>query len=251
MARSFASASTQYLRNIVGTGPSGSSARTCACWLWVSSASTRQCAIHWGNWGLVRQTWVFGVESGKIYVGTWADDYAGTNNIPTSQWTHIAVTYASGSTAIKGYIDGVLDKTHTLGAALNTQNSNGIAIAAWFTTSAVNPLNGRVADAAIWDADLTEQEIMGLARGNYPPTVRPQSLRNYYPLGGRYGQNDRDFWKSKIDLTATNSPTWVEHPRIVYPQVMALPSKGAGGGGGGVAKPVLFHSYYMSQGMRP
>lgn len=108
-----------------------------------------------------------------------------------------------------------------------------------------------LAECAIYSAEWSAGDHIAFGRGlRTPDQISRNSLLGYWPLGGHYGQNDRDRWKSKLDMTAYNTPTWVDHPRIVYPQLMGLPVKTAGGGGG-VANPVLFHSYYMNQGMRP
>jgi hypothetical protein len=76
--------------------------------------------------------------------------------------------------------------------------------------------NGLIAEVAIWSAALTETECAALWRRRSPLTIRPQSLVAYYPLGGFWGQTDLDVWKSGLDLTATNSPTWDNHPPLFY-----------------------------------
>jgi hypothetical protein len=78
-------------------------------------------------------------------------------------------------------------------------------------------LNGRVAEAAIWAAVLTDDEAEALGSGVSPRLIRPESLVFWAPLvtsespqvdliGGR-------------NLTNTGSPTTTDHPSIAWPRV--------------------------------
>lgn len=74
----------------------------------------------------------------------------------------------------------------------------------------VSLLNGRIAELAIWNVALTDDEIASLAKGFRATRIRPQSLVYYAPLV-RETIDER----GAIALTATNGPTVYEHPRRV------------------------------------
>jgi hypothetical protein len=249
MARSFASASSQYLRY---TGMIGGSAYTVAGWVYRSTGSAQHTIFMRGSaTGVILQEFLFNASNVMQYYyqysSTQSINISGTTSISTGQWYHVAAVMQGGEHRI--YLDGISQAVSTNATAsptLSFTQFSGLI----YNGMAGDYFNGRMAEFGIWSTGLTADEMAGLAKGRDVSTVRTASLAAYYPMGGRYNQSDVDRWKSKLDLTATGSPTWTDHPRIVYPQPMVLPTKGVGGGGG-VAKPVLFHSYYMSQGMRP
>lgn len=173
---------------------------------------------------------------------------AGALTVTTGVWVHVAGVFSSNSSRTT-YVNGVAAAANTF-ACSNISGASRTSIGLLDRASPFGYFPGRIAELGIWSAALTAAEVKALANGITPPQIRPASLAGYWPLGGRHGEYDVDRWRNKYDMTAQNSPTWADHPRIVYPQPMGLPSPVVGGGGG-VAKPVLFHSYYMSQGMRP
>lgn len=88
----------------------------------------------------------------------------------------------------------------------------------------VNAINGaaetfraRCAELALWSSDLdAERDRTALVDGFSPLLVRPVGLQSYWPLGGAYGDQDRDR-VGDLHLTPIGSPTWDEHPRTIYP----------------------------------
>ena len=251
MARSFASASSQYLRY---TGTIGGAAYTVAGWVYRQTGSASHVVFSRSNVSGTVGTQLILFNSSNVmqyyfeYAQSLSINISGSTSISTGQWYHVGAVMQGGEHRI--YLDGVSQAVSTNAATSPTTSYTQFS-GRVYSGSNGDFFNGRMADFGIWSTGLTASEMAGLAKGCDVSTVRPASLAAYYPMGGRYNQSDVDRWKDKLDLTATNSPTWADHPRIVYPQPMGLPSNGSGGGGGGVAKPVLFHSYYMSQGMRP
>ena len=73
--------------------------------------------------------------------------------------------------------------------------------------------NGGVAEVAIWNAALTDDEAAILAKGYSPLFVRPQSLVAYWPL---IRDTDDDIVGS-YNMTPTNGPTVAPHPAVLYP----------------------------------
>lgn len=80
---------------------------------------------------------------------------------------------------------------------------------------------GDIAEAAIWNIDLSDAEIAALGRGLSPLVIRPQFLVEYWPLLGRTSPEPGLI--GSLPVTLTNSPTQASHPpmrapaRWVYP----------------------------------
>lgn len=90
-------------------------------------------------------------------------------------------------------------------------------------------LDGRIAEIAIWDVALTDDEVAALGRGFSPLLVRPASLIEYWPIIGRTSP-EINLRSGGPTLTNT-SGTVADHPRIIMPRrrtVLAkLPFAGA------------------------
>lgn len=167
----------------------------------------------------------------------------------TAGWHYVSASWSAITAAPTMYVDG----TAIVGATVTgsgTVSATLTGIGSYLFLGSRGYGGDEVAECAIYSSEWSVGEHIAFTRGlRTPDQISRDSLLGYWPLGGRYGQSDRDRYRNGYDMTANNTPTWVEHPRIVYPQPMGLPSRVVSAGG--VAKPVLFHSYYMSQGMRP
>ena len=87
------------------------------------------------------------------------------------------------------------------------------ALAVERTNILANYLDGRMADATVWDVALSDAEVAIPALGFSPLLVRPANLVAYWPLI----RDDRD-WVGGYDMTAYNSPTWAAHAgKVKYP----------------------------------
>ena len=125
-------------------------------------------------------------------------------------WSHGAAVFASGSSR-RAYLNGVQGNEATVSLSPNARDAFGIAC----TTRASSVGAGiyaDIAEAAVWDVALTHAEIQRLALGFSPLLVRPDALCIYVPL---VRDEDRDI-VGGLELTPTNSPTVVEHPRVIY-----------------------------------
>ncbi|MFH1924363.1 MAG: LamG-like jellyroll fold domain-containing protein [Planctomycetota bacterium] len=77
-------------------------------------------------------------------------------------------------------------------------------------------LSGAVAEAAIWNVALADDDVRALHQRFSPLMIRPENLAAYWPLGGLWGQNDNDRLGT-YPMTAYNSPSWTDHPPLIYP----------------------------------
>ena len=82
--------------------------------------------------------------------------------------------------------------------------------AAWLNT--VNSLfhNGSIAEAAVWNNALSDDDVASLAAGYTPDQVRPQSLQFYAPLIRTF----QDL-RGGLAISNVNGATVATHPRVI------------------------------------
>lgn len=225
MARSFASASSQRVGRagaVISAVP-----MTFACWFRTTSTTAIQRLIDIGQISVGNQKWSLGllgtvatpnttvIASAVNVSGTFA---ASSATYSANTWHHAAAVFAS-STSRTAYLDGGNSGSNTTsitpsGVDTTTIGATGIGASAYGQY-----LDGMVAESGIWSAALTDAEIAALAKGYTPLEIRPDALVAYWPLGGHYGQFDIDSWKNQYGVTPSGSPTWAEHPRVIYPAI--------------------------------
>jgi hypothetical protein len=79
-------------------------------------------------------------------------------------------------------------------------------------------MSGRIAEAAVWNVDLTDDEVVSLAGGVSPLRVRPESLVAYWPLYG-VGSPEPDYIGT-YDLTlfsGDSGPVVADHAPVQPP----------------------------------
>lgn len=138
-------------------------------------------------------------------------------------WTHACGTFAS-TTSRFAFINGVAGVEAT--TSKSPSGINDLSIGRLTRSSPVFYANGRVAECAIWDVVLTQDEISALAKGVEARYVRPASLVFYAPLVRGLGDI-----VSGQTLTNNNTATVSEHPPIIprrHAQIFV--PKVAGGG---------------------
>lgn len=118
----------------------------------------------------------------------------------SGQWMHLfavavasnnVLLYKNGSYVAGGIVTSVsVSSLDTL--RLGSSTSNVGADAAYW--------NGGIAHACFYDVSLTSYEIHALGRGWLPTSIRPQSLKAYYPLGGFVPLSTRDHWSGGYNL---------------------------------------------------
>lgn len=75
---------------------------------------------------------------------------------------------------------------------------------------------GAIADAAVWDVDISPDDQAALAAGYSAISVRPDALVGWWPLFGR-GTNEEN-WVGPDILTPSGTPTVTDAPRLIYPR---------------------------------
>jgi len=101
----------------------------------------------------------------------------------------------------------------------NTQSSNPTGLDTTRFARRVgtsNYLDGRLAEAAVWNTNLSASEVQTLAAGYCPLFVRPEHLEGYFPMWFDEGTTTQDLIGLHI-LTHNGTPNTAEHPGIIYP----------------------------------
>lgn len=214
MARSF-NGSTQYLTNT--SFASGAFPLTIVAWFRTTTTSGFQRVATWQTSGAdtIASILLNYPSAGRVANQTYK---VGVNALPSisgmsaNTWHHAAVVSQATSNTV--YLDGVQGSTGTY----MDPSFSGVTYFHLGYTPSTQYFSGQVADVGVYSVALTAAEIGALSDGYTPIEIRPQSLVAYYPLGGHYGQLDVDRWKNRYDLTPSGSPTWADHPRVIYPR---------------------------------
>jgi Concanavalin A-like lectin/glucanases superfamily len=112
------------------------------------------------------------------------------------------------------YLNGVRHAHTSSATGAVTPCSNGFCIgvgSAGSGSPAVRWLNGRVAEAAVWNTNIPPSAIGAMAAGAAPPTAHPDGLAGYWPLLG--DSPAPDYSGSQIAGTLTGT-TVANHPGV-------------------------------------
>jgi hypothetical protein len=146
----------------------------------------------------------------------------------TGTWHHAAGVFTS-TTSRAAYIDGGSKGTSALSSTVSSFDALEVMRELANGTAQLQATDVEFAEAAVWDAALSDEEIATLALGYSPLFVRPQSLKNYYPLFGRQGATEgEEDWSGNNALLDAGGAPLAAHPRIIYPgrgqRVFAYPA---------------------------
>ena len=228
MARDF-NGSSDYA--LASPGPIGSISYpyTFACWFYPDALSS-------GNQGLIEASDDY--NSGRYKLRLRIDSAEKVNAVAASTSESAAVTTAAYTVGAWNHALALFNSTTDRWAYLNGGNSaqsttsrspaamSHISVGAQYFTSAGTFFDGKIADAAIWNATLDVDEIAALAKGISPLLIRPSLLMAYWPLIGKNSpETDRI---ANFDLSLTGTAAFA-HPRVYMPRPrkLILPSAGA------------------------
>ena len=172
--------------------PSGSNARTFACWIKNTRVDAFRAIIHYGTSS--------NNQSNFISIGDASDGYklhmAGFNNtadgstdaIPNNEWCHIAVVYSSN--AVNYYINGVASGGDSSFTGINTVLDGTLAIGKdKFSNTYIDAL---IDEIAIWDTALSSADIakigskpVDLTKASKYATDRTGNLKLYLRCGDK------------------------------------------------------------------
>lgn len=157
-----------------------------------------------------------------------------TNPYTINTWHHACGIVVSQSRRIV-YLDGG-SKDDNVAGAVNPVGTNRTDIGYSGDSSPGFGLNGKIAEVAIHNVQLTDEEVAILAMGYSPLLVRPDSLILYLPL---INTVYNELFRSQT-FTAFGAPVAASHPRMYYvaPPPLQEGEQGNGNGGGEVPEAI-------------
>lgn len=139
--------------------------------------------------------------------GTTSNTAVSASGYTANNWWHAAGVFTS-ATSRRAFLNGVGGTADTTNLTPSGVNRTGLG---YHTTSGVRGvfMNGRLAEAAIWNEALTDAEIAALADGFRPSLIRPDKLVFYVPLVRQV-----DDYSGGLSLT-TSGAVVAEHTRRI------------------------------------
>lgn len=253
MARLF-TANTDYF--VLGSALVTSVPLSMACWIYCTTLPTS----HGDEYTLVQ----ISDSSGAGKFDSWyirIDDSSGKNRpqaimrngalnnalcsaeISVNTWHHICgVWAATDSGAI--YLDGgnkATDSTNVTGiTGLDSTQLGRVDLG----TFQDDYFDGRMAEAAIWDVALTDEQVAALAAGASPMHVSPSAPVGYWPLYASQTGNAIDYSGNGNDLTEMSAIGVADHAPVAPPWgFRGLGSMSEATAPSGLDIPIAYHHY--------
>ncbi len=219
MARTFASASTEYLE--VDTAAFNTYPLTFACWFNVNDITASHALMWLGDKDVSNKftsLTAAGSRTGDP-VEAFSHSYGGgsaaraesSTSYSANTWHHACGVWSGVSSRI-AYLDGggAVEETTTVGTMSAHDRT---AIGRLADSSPGFYTDGSIAEATIWKAVLTAAEVLSLAQGVSALLVHPEDMVMHVPL---VRDVDVDI-VGGLAFADANSPTIGAHPRIYQP----------------------------------
>jgi hypothetical protein len=157
--------------------------------------------------------------------GSWAAAQTSAGLVSTGTWYHGCGVFAT-TTSRSVYLDGGNKVTNTTFKVPNAATGmDGTFIGQSATVKYDQNFNGRIAEVAIWNVVLSDDEVAMAAAGMPHWNIRPANLVGYYPLVN----SALDLSKNTLNLSATGTPAAVaDHPPISIVRPWVVTPAGAG-----------------------
>lgn len=142
----------------------------------------------------------------------------GTTVLPNDgvSWSHIGGTFKVGASGvIEIFVNGISEDTDTPSADATDATPIHTNIGSLDRSiGRTSYFAGKLAECAVWDVILSDEEMLALGLGASPLLVRPASLQMYVPLVGV----PMDLTGNAGSWTVTTPVDAASHPRILRPQ---------------------------------
>ena len=187
---------------------------------WVNPVTVSGCHTIFGK-NYTLSYWL-GICNGKLRFyphgsGTSVD---GSASIPTSVWTHVAVTY--DGTTRRYYINGALDLTSSLYPGALTTSTTDLAIGADLNPLSLYEWYGDLDEVRLWTRALTQTEIQSNLYGSSTVGGAGSGLVGYWRLDGSTYDYSYNFGSANnsgvLQDNATFTNTGVEPDNISFTQ---------------------------------
>lgn len=182
-----------------------------ACWFYADTLTAQRTLVCLGSSTGGNQFVLLGVSSTGVVaqseIGGVVATATSTTAPSTATWHHAAGVFAS-STDRRAYIDGGSKGTNATTNTWPTFVNRTLIAQRRRNGSYGQGMDGRIAEAAIWNTELSDDDVYALSGGVGAWLVRPQNLVFYVPMV----REVIDISRSRA-LTATGSPAVEIHPR--------------------------------------
>lgn len=131
----------------------------------------------------------------------------------TNTWVHAAGVFASDASRAV-YINGGNKATN--GASRVPIGIDRTVIGATANANNFRPFNGLIAEVGIWNAALTDADVVSLAAGFSPALIRPDALVGYWPLLGN-NSPENNLRSNVATMAIQGSLSRAAHPRVFMP----------------------------------
>ena len=212
MGRTFIVASSQYLS--VPSAVVSSAPFTISVWFYRTEEAASRFLFDIGVNGSANNRWSLettGNGEGYNKVRFTSRDTTSATVVTDQDWSlntwHHACVIEAASDDRSVYLDAQSPDTDTGSRSPSGVNETYIAL----RHAGVGFYEGYLADAALWSAALTDDEVALLAKGISPLLIRQDARVAYWPLL----DNDNE-WDRRYDMTPTNGPGWAGHPPQVF-----------------------------------
>lgn len=158
---------------------------TMSCWFYadsLSAARTLMCVGPTSAAAAQQRIYALSTEVGANSEGGGTNASAVTTTAPsTSVWSHAAGVFAS-ATDRRAFLNGGSKGTNTTSVTFSTALNRTLIGVRLRSNTYAQGMDGKIAECAIWDTDLTDDEVASLAKGVRADLIRPQNLAFYAPI---------------------------------------------------------------------
>lgn len=204
MSRNFAGSP----QTIIGTVGSFAVPLTLAAWCKPTNLLSTQGILTLGTSASTpshRISLITGLARVTSYSGSEAS--VNTTTATAGAWNHVAGVFnAANSRSI--FINGGGKQTNTTNLA---PTFNRITIGCTIFNTNLDFFTGEIAECAVWNTALTDDEVASLARGYSPQLIHPQNLLYYVPLVNEIIEI------KGLSLVNTSTTAGTTHSRIILP----------------------------------
>src|SRR3990167_1128281 len=205
MSRLFASASSQYLQ--VDVGILTVYPITMACWFRSNDVTANHGLMWLGDKDVAAHYHALEINAGfddviaSSRAGGGPVEAISSTSYTANTWHHACAVFTS-ATDRAAFLDGAGKGTNA--TDITPAGIDRFAIGRFADSSPVNYMDGRIAECAIWNVGLSDQEVSNLATGRVPAfRIRPDALKGYWPIG--LGSPETDLSGALNNLTVTGA----------------------------------------------
>lgn len=184
-----------------------------ACWFYADTLTAQRTLVCLGSSATANQFMLLGASSSGVVaqseIGGVIATATSTTAPSTGVWYHAAGVFAS-ATDRRAYIDGGSKGTNATTNNFPTVVNRTLIAQRRRNGAYGQGMDGRIMEAAIWNAELSDADVYALSRGYSPRFIVPTSLVFYAPMI----RDVIDLARGRA-LTATGSQVVIEHTRRI------------------------------------